>query len=166
MFSIQFDPTSELPDDLTSEVPEAYRKFVKGYIDFGVETKTQRREEWFISPLHLWSVQDYEKHWREALEQMVRGQDRSALIVSLGSLMPDDYVNWWPMWRFGKTIKLQEHLLFLSELSQPFDHTNPYVHVREYDNEADEDGRRASEWEVSVSDMAAFLEAQAKTARE
>ena len=161
MFSIQFDPTSELPNELISEVPEAHSKFVKGYIDFGVETKTHRREEWFISPLRLWSVQDYEKHWREALERMVHGQDRSALIVSLGSLTPDNYVGGWPMWRFGETVKFHEQMLFLSQLEQPFDLASPYIHVGDYYNEPGEDRPlRFSEWEVSVSDMAAFLSAQ------
>ncbi len=154
MFSIQFDPTSKLPAELTSEIPDASSKFVKGFIDFGTN-----RKEWFISPLHLWSVQDYEKHWREALKRMVRGQDRSALIVSLGTIDPDDYVNWWPMWRLGETVRFQEHLLFLSELEQPFELSSPYIHVGEYYNEAGEDRPlRFSEWEVPVSDMAAFLD--------
>ena len=163
MFSIQFDPTSKLPAELTSEVPDASSKFMKGYIDFGIESKVQRREEWFIPPLHLWSVQDYQKHWIEALERMVHGHDQSALIVSLGSLMPDDYIGWWPMWRFGEIVKFHEQMLILSELKQPFELDNSYVHVGEYISpEVDEDGHRVSEWEVPVSDMAAFLKAQAK----
>lgn len=154
MFSIQFDLTSELPDYLTSEIPEAESKFAKGYINFGV-----KRNEWFISTFYLWSVQDYEIHWREAVKRIVDGEDSSALIISVAELTPDDYVHWWPMWRFGETIKFHEQLLFLSELSEPFDPANPYVHVGEYYNEVDEDGHRVSEWEVSVSDMAAFLDA-------
>ena len=162
MFSIQFDLISPLPDDLVMRYPDAQKKFVKGYIDFGTtREEMQRREEWFISPLHMWSVQDYEKHWIEALERMVCGQDQSALIVSLGTLMPDDYIGWWPMWRFGETVKFHEQMLFSSQLSEPFDIADSYVHVSEY-HEVNEDGHRLSEWEVSVSDIAAFLDAQAK----
>ncbi len=65
------------------------------------------------------------------------------------------------MWRFGETVKFQEQLLILPNLSGPFDPANPYVHVGDYYNEPGEDRPlRFSEWEVSVSDMAAFLSAQ------
>ena len=154
MFSIQFDPTSLSPGN-----PGEY---ARGFIDF----RPVDRQQYFTSSLYQWNLQEYQKHWLEAIRRIVDGQESSVLITDLPKLTRRNLIDTWPMWRFGETVKFQEHLLILRNLSGPFDPANPYVHVGDYNGETDEDGHRSSEWEVSVSDIAAFLEAQAKVARE
>jgi hypothetical protein len=47
-------------------------------------------------------------------------------------------------------------LLFLDEIKEPFDLSNPHQYVRDRET-VSEEGYRISEWEVSLADITAFL---------
>lgn len=110
--------------------------------------------EGFAACLYRWNKKDYESQWREATRNLLEGRDRAALIV--------EYVGheawkleWWPMYRVGETVFLQNHLLFFDQLARPFSIDDPYSSLKDRET-VDEDGNRISEWSVNFSEIESF----------
>jgi len=138
MFSISF----------LSEI-KAGAKSSKGSIIIGSST------EYFLSSFDYWTPNNYRKQWLKAVALIQTEESRSALITDVPFLSPPSFINWWPMWRFGQLVKIQEQLLILEDLTAPFDINNPYIHLGEYES-INEEGQPISEWTVSVSDLIQF----------
>ncbi len=118
--------------------------------------------ERFQVPLHYWTRADYEAQWRDAVRHTVNGERRTALIAAMGDPNEVNFIVWWPMYRDGETVFVQNHLLFLRDagydvayIDSEFDVSHPYVHVRERQVESDEGP--ISEWVVAVSDLRRWL---------
>ncbi len=112
--------------------------------------------EQFDSDLSYWSVADYRRHWREALQRALDDQI-SALITSVSDPTSANFIFWWPLYPGGDVVRVQNHVLFLSEhpdfaLARWYDVVPPRAEVNE-------DGDRVSEWSVSKESVKACLEA-------
>jgi hypothetical protein len=119
-------------------------------------------EEEFVSSLYTWSKNDYESQWRLALNHLLLGDGKAALITEYISPEVSDRLLWWPTYREEQSVYFQEQILFfdnapapLTRLAEPFriDRQFTYVHDRRTINE---DGERISEWSVSLADIEAF----------
>ncbi len=113
--------------------------------------------EAFVASLSFWTKKQYEAHWREALNRMVRNVSPSCLITEIYEPGYGHFGFWWPMWRRGHEILVHHQGLLLMEGDEPFDPNNPYGFIQEY-YRINEDGHKLSEWRVSVDEISTFLE--------
>jgi CdiI N-terminal domain len=74
--------------------------------------------ETFIANLLFWNRKQYEEHWLMAVKRVVEGADRSALVTSYNepSPVPDEFLNWWPLYRDREAAYIQNQMLFFDQL--------------------------------------------------
>jgi hypothetical protein len=113
-------------------------------------------EEEFVSAIGDWSVADYERQWRTAVERVVGGISPSALVTSFIHPAPGVCELWWPMWRNGGNVVLQHQLLRTDDLSAPFTAADLYHHVPPHASTS-RFGYKADEWQVSLGQLRDFL---------
>ena len=111
----------------------------------------------FASALDLWGRRDYEAQWMAAARRLLEGEDRSAFFTSVRDPATVEHLQWWPVWREGERLYVQEHLLMLKQLEPPFNLSDPFVHIHER-QQISEGGHRISEWRLRLADMAEFVE--------
>jgi CdiI N-terminal domain len=138
-----------LPETETDGVPCVYGKIVIG--DF---------QERFATSLAVWSPDEYHLHWRNALQRLVTGGDRTDLITDYveppAHPYSGGYLFWWPLYRAGDAVYVQNHILFFKQLSQPFSAERPWDSVRDR-RVVNEDGQKVPEWATTVDDIKHFL---------
>jgi CdiI N-terminal domain len=112
------------------------------------------------SSLFLWSREQYESQWRSAVQDILDGTAKVALIVSY--LTPDVSSNleWWPIYRVGETVYFQNQLLMFDQLETPFTPENPYASLQNRKSISGT-GDPISEWSVNLSDLEEFLSSRA-----
>ncbi|MGB8259572.1 MAG: hypothetical protein WCE75_04445 [Terracidiphilus sp.] len=110
----------------------------------------------FYASLDEWTISQYESQWREAVQRTVDGAGKSALIVNYASPERGGHLEWWPMYRDGDSVFLQDHLLFFSQLQVPFSPDHPCRSLRDR-QVLSEDGAPISEWCVDMDDLRQFL---------
>jgi hypothetical protein len=120
--------------------------------------------ESFHASLSYWDRERYLLQWREALERLIEGEDRSALVTSMYDPGAAGYIFWWPLYAVGDSIHVQNHVLFLNDLVEPFDEAELYRFVRERET-VSEDGQAISEWTVALSVIETFLRLPTLTVR-
>jgi contact-dependent growth inhibition (CDI) system CdiI-like immunity protein len=127
----------------------------EGLFNWGRITLGHFRDE-FQAPLFEWAPGDYAAHWLESAERLVAGAPVAVFLTHM--MRPDaPYHLGWPAWREGDRILIQERLFLLEELGGPLDPLHPEVHAGPR-HEVSLEGRRISQWEVGLQDVAAFLE--------
>ena len=139
MFDIRF--TSAAPEPLEEGGAGLWGELILG-----------DEREGFLAPLVLWQRADYERQWAEAAARLLGGAATSAFVTVA-------WHSWWPMWRMGDHVRVQEHLLldeFLAPLGPTPDvqHT-PYELIEPHPTDLS-DGHRVSTWIVSLADIATF----------
>jgi CdiI N-terminal domain len=112
--------------------------------------------ERFVAAITYWDVPSYRRHWQQAITRIVQGSVRSTLITSMYDPAVANFIYWWPMYRLGRTVQFQNHILFLNELEKPFDPSDPFRFVPER-TIVNSDGEKISEWSASVTDLEWFL---------
>ena len=129
---------------------EGDRLFIWGRITLG-----HFRDE-FQVPLYDWAPGDYAAQWLEAGERLVEG---AAAVVFLTHMVHPTapYHMGWPAWRDGDRILVQERLFLAEQLGGPFDVEHPETHLGPRQEVSDE-GLRISQWNVTLGDVAAFVE--------
>jgi hypothetical protein len=115
--------------------------------------------ETIITSLISWTPKQYERHWLTAVQRVVEGGDRSALITSYVEPAhgPDDYLVWWPLYREGETVHIQNHMLFFAQLTGPFSPELFWTSVRDR-RTVDDEGLAISEWTTTVDSLSTFLD--------
>jgi hypothetical protein len=117
-------------------------------------------QETFITSLSFWNRPQYERHWATALQRIVGGKDRSALITSCVEppldVTSDDFLVWWPLYRDGDTGYVQNQLLFFKQLSSPFSLDRAWESVRER-QVVNVEGSQISEWITNVQNIRDYL---------
>lgn len=139
---------------ITSKRPEKFRRDMsnKGYIGFiriaeaGGETK-----ETIFCPIDTWSIEDYKRQWKEALLRL-KYHDKSCLIVAYTASDNNPGMEWWPMYRVGDTIYIQNQLVWAEEYKniigdKPFTTDTCYDFVRER-RTVNYEGTPLAEWSV------------------
>ena len=115
-----------------------------------------RFQEEFQAPLYEWAPGDYVAHWLESAQRLLRGSPVAVFLTHMAR--PDaSYHVGWPAWREGDRVFVQERLFLREQLNGPFDPEFPEVHAGER-LERSVEGERVSQWEVSLNDLAAFVE--------
>jgi hypothetical protein len=118
-----------------------------------------RFQEEFQAPLYEWAPGDYAAHWLESAQRLLRGSPVAVFLTHM--TRPDaTYHVGWPAWREGDRVYVQERLFLQEQLAGAFDPEFPEVHVG-LRQELSEEGVRISQWEVTVRDLAAFVERRA-----
>jgi hypothetical protein len=113
-------------------------------------------EERFEASLSYWSVKDYQRHWWQALERIKAGEIKSSLITNMYDPQTANFILWWPLYRDGQDVFVQNHVVPMDEINGTFDPVNPYVHVRDRET-VNEDGKRISEWKTTVAEIEDYL---------
>ncbi len=113
-------------------------------------------KEHFHASLYQWSREDYENQWRHAIETLLGGKDKSALITEYVSAEVATHLVWWPMYVVGDTVFFQNHLLFYDQLTGPFSVENALGLLRDRKT-TNTDGEKISEWSVSFYEVEAFV---------
>jgi hypothetical protein len=112
------------------------------------------REE-FASTLFEWTKSDYEEQWRYAITSLLQGKEKVALIVYFVSSVNSDNFEWWPMYRLGDNVALQDHMLWYDQLAKPFLIEGQFEFVKNRQT-LNEDGERISEWSVPLASIREF----------
>ena len=137
---------------LTDEaVPESDGNAVYGHI------RIEDYAETFIASLACWTPAQYEKHWREACQRLIDGRQDSAVICSYVESSLSEFLVWWPLYRDGQVVHVQNELLIYSQLSKPFSIEDPWSSIRER-RIATDDGSAISEWDTSIQSIHELLE--------
>ncbi|MEU7643596.1 hypothetical protein [Streptomyces huasconensis] len=113
----------------------------------------------FPMDLSYWGVDDYRASWVRAL-RIVAGQDEatSCFVSSLTDPATANFVFCWPVYRSGPDVHIQNSIIFLDELTDPFLPDEPWRSV-EPRSTVDEDGHQISEWHTDISAVREFLTA-------
>ena len=112
-------------------------------------------EERFLAPVGYWSRADYERQWLEAARRLLRSADRTGFFTA-------PYRFWWTMWRDGERVFVHEELITPERYAGPYDGTPPYQIIEDRVTHNDE-GEQISEWEISLQDIRAYLNASDST---
>ncbi|UPT75519.1 MAG: hypothetical protein M0D55_07535 [Elusimicrobiota bacterium] len=100
-------------------------------------------------PLQYWRREQYRAQWREAIGRLQSGHASSCLITSMVDPAKANFLMWWPMWREGETVFIQNQLLFMDSIQGRFDERNPYRHIPVRATKS-EDGEKVSEWSIPL----------------
>jgi len=126
-------------------------KYVLGQITIG------RFKEKFSTGLSLWTMEDYEVHWCEAIEHLMQSNiSKSMLITSITDPRDSDFLFCWPLYRDGDLVRIQNHMLFYEHIQGEFSLGNIFDVVPERVTLC-EDGDPVSEWKCTVKDLRKYL---------
>ena len=132
-------------------------KAVYGRIQIGRDYET------FTASLIRWTAGDYERHWIAALRRLINGGDGSALITSYIDPVAEGFLIWWPLYRSGDAIFVQNQMLFFDSLIQPFDVEHPWDSLRRRET-VNAEGFEISEWRTTIDDIRECLELKLRAA--
>jgi hypothetical protein len=118
--------------------------------------------ESFHAVTGYWSTQDYEASWTAALRRLLAGGAVSCLVTSLTDPQEATFITAWPLYLNQETeeVYVQNQILFLDELPAPFAPDLPWESV-DPRTTVDEDGRKISEWKITLTDIENFLDSHA-----
>jgi hypothetical protein len=120
--------------------------------------------ETFITSFVSWTAADYERHWQEACERLIAGENESALIVSYVPPTASEFLVWWPLYREGDIVHVRNELVLYSQMKVPFSIVEPWFSIRERKILTDE-GSPISEWDTNLPSIREFLEQNQGPAR-
>jgi hypothetical protein len=66
--------------------------------------------ETFKMALGFWSIEDYQRQWREGLER-IKTHDTSCLVTSVQNPYKRFFIVWWPLYKVGGNIFIQNELI-------------------------------------------------------
>ncbi|MGW1889795.1 hypothetical protein ACWCP6_05940 [Streptomyces sp. NPDC002004] len=137
------------------EFPQRFAESSESHIAVG-EITLGRHQETFQADLSHWERGHYESSWRENVGRILDGHERAALISSITDPATANFIFWWPMYRTAEGVTIQNQMLLLEELEEPFDPTRPWDFVTRHEN-VDEDGERVSEWTLPLQALSNYL---------
>ncbi len=108
--------------------------------------------ESFHASASYWDRGGYLNQWKKALEVLINGGEKSALITGITEPKSANFIRWWILYSQKDDIYLQEHVLFLDSLKENFNEQRFVEFVPERDVET-EYGEKISEWKVSIDDI-------------
>ncbi|HEX2982217.1 MAG TPA: hypothetical protein VHO28_01605 [Ignavibacteriales bacterium] len=109
--------------------------------------------ESFNMSIFTWRPQDYFDQWESAIAQLLRQKDSTAVLISeITSPCKDDYYFCWTLYRYDKSVHIQNNLIFLNKLKGKFD-INKLASYSPSRKTETEDGEKISEWHASIKDF-------------
>ena len=115
--------------------------------------------ECFQAPLSYWDRGNYLSQWRESLSQLLNGESNSAFVTAMYDPNTANFIFWWVMYLIGENVHIQNHVLFLDELKQPFDEHDIYKFIPARETHTEE-GEPISEWVVNLRDIERCFDVQ------
>ncbi|AFZ25444.1 hypothetical protein Cylst_3291 [Cylindrospermum stagnale PCC 7417] len=114
-------------------------------------------EESFFSPLSFWTKEKYQEHWRRSIQRMMLNQvANSCLITSMYNPQEANFIVWWLFYRDAKNVHIQNQVLFLQDLVEPFNIQKMYDYIPKRKQYNDE-GESISEWKTNILSLESFL---------
>src|SRR5689334_3650690 len=110
----------------------------------------------FITDLSVWNRTQYEQQWIAAVQRLLANATHSVLITSYVpppiQPTPEDFLVWWPLYREGDVVYVQNQLLFFRQLPNPFFPGRPWDSVgpRQIVNA---EGFEISEWTTTIESV-------------
>ena len=111
--------------------------------------------EFFHSSLSYWNRQQYSKQWEEGINRICIGEEKSSLITDMYDPNSSNIIQWWVLHCEKDLVHVRNELLFLGDFKQPFIEEDIYNYIEERP-EINKDGKKISEWEISISDLCDF----------
>lgn len=110
----------------------------------------------FFVPTEYWSRNEYLSSWKKSLLQGLRGGGHAVLVTSMRDPEISNFIFCWIIFMEGEQAYIQNRVLFIEEMSKPFDpeKINSYVSRR---TEINEDGLEISQWNVDKTSIVDFL---------
>lgn len=108
--------------------------------------------EEFHSSISYWDRDKYLSQWKEGLNNIVYGNSKSAIITTMYDPITANFIFCWVMYLVGNDVFIQNHVLFMEDLKEPFDERKFAMYVPDRET-VNEDGDAISEWRVSVEDI-------------
>lgn len=124
---------------------------VSGSLDIG------ESNEKFEIPLSYWNKDKYISQWKFALSRLTNGEPCSAVVTTMYNPKTANFIFWWVMYLIDNNVHIQNHVLFLDELDQPFDEEDLYSFIPERETHTEE-GEPISEWVVGVTAIERFMD--------
>lgn len=112
--------------------------------------------EEFYASISYWDRSNYISQWKEALHSISQGIEKSAIITNMYNPKTANFICWWPMYLVNKNIILQNHILFINELNEPFNERKIFTYIPKREI-VDDEGNRISEWIISQNDIYKML---------
>jgi hypothetical protein len=112
--------------------------------------------ETFGISLSFWSVSDYQKHWKDALQRIVDGHASSCLLTSVHDPAHANFFWSWPLYLENNIVYIHNQILFLDKISGIFDLNNPFQYIGQRET-ISEEGRKISEWQTELASISEFL---------
>jgi hypothetical protein len=111
----------------------------------------------FIAYLCDWTPEHYRRQWLEAAQRLVNGESKSAFVTTFVSPKNGRHFEWWPCYRVGEIVYLQNQLRFYEQVASPFAVDSLYAYVSDRKTASDDDGTPISEWEVPLGWLRDFI---------
>lgn len=117
--------------------------------------------ESFETSLVWWTPQEYKAQWNSALQEIISGAPRSALLSSIADPQSANFVFCWALYREKTSVVIQNLIIFLDETPVVFDPSkiNEYLGERESNFE----GESISKWRVPFSSILDINASRAET---
>ncbi|WHT18409.1 hypothetical protein N8J89_35730 [Crossiella sp. CA-258035] len=114
------------------------------------------RESFHMSA-DYWGAEEYVQSWRRSFEVLLSGEEaRSCFVSSITDPENTNFIMMWPLHRRGDLVFVQNSILFLAELEEPFSALEPWRSVGPRET-VSEDGDRVSEWSCPLDDVRNFF---------
>jgi hypothetical protein len=108
--------------------------------------------EQFEASLSYWDRETYLSQWRDALLRLLNGEKKSAIVTSMHDPITANFIFWWVMYLVDEIVYVQNHVLFLDELGQPFNENKLYQFIPTRETQTEE-GDAISEWCLDINDV-------------
>lgn len=145
-FSIHFLDGRE-SDDLTMD---------KGDAEFA-RVQIGNFSEQILVPLGYWSRKDYSRQWQAAINSLLMGDAKTALITEMYDPSKVSYLRCWSLYRGKDKVYIQEQMLFLDK---QFPKSFQPKEVGQYISDCkttNAEGDKISEWVISARDLEEWL---------
>ncbi|MGY6269025.1 hypothetical protein ACXIUT_04985 [Achromobacter denitrificans] len=96
------------------------------------EVEIDGYKESFFAPVEYWSRADYLRSWKRALAEGFRDGAHAVLVTSMRNSLSCNFVFYWVVFLEGDKAYIQNGVIFIDELSEPFapHKINSYVSAR------------------------------------
>ncbi len=121
------------------------------------EIKIGDFQERFLASADYWTWEQYQKQWKDGIQRIINGQEKSCLITDMSNPKSTKYIFWRPMYLVGNKVFFQDQILLLEQLESPFDENSPFLSVSDRKT-ISEEGDMISEWEIDLEDVVLFFE--------
>lgn len=120
------------------------------------EIQIEKHKESFYIPVEWWTLEDYERQWKEGLER-IKTRDTSCLVTAIYDPRKRPFIEWWLLYKEGNIIYIQNQIVLEEIYSQligdkSFTSETCYNFIEPKEPKLQPDGYEISEWEVKLDD--------------